>query len=1078
MGHELDDPDSSINDCQVKILYPGGALRKLWDASFDIVDSKVVFHNSITLYIMVYILPRDGITHHVLPYLHRWGLLDDLSFDADMAIAQHYQEVRATFAEQYAVDLERVILYLQHKVPALERYHWFWLARFMTDCYYSETVKKYQRIPFTLRTKVPRDGMRRANEFKCRRSYRKGEIINMMRALEALRIHTESRHSIVGWSTSPDMLNGIHDLTEKGRSARKALWEFEDQQYPGIVSPFKALSRISGHVDHDTDLLTNEDKREANANLWAADAGYVTDPALIGRITKADQKVRPAPVSSTDVEPHSEVLPGPPTATPTMEIRQEKRVKSRRKKPHVAKEEPVPTAGVTASNVGLDAKLAAWAQKDVADVKKLADQERQEKIAHVQQELVTVDEKLASTRAKKADLTAKATELEAPQSKLLAQTENLSTTEDNEDQSNAQHADASDPPVNVFMGKSDHEIEVPDTVEDTLADPQPAAGTKDDQKLDAVVDDTDHAEHDVAGKNITPTNPSSAEQEDERTSIPSTIPINNPYEVLQEPSALLTKGTVPDNKHALEEPQAHMDEGCETSLGDWQAVEKRGPGRKAQRKAKREAIQDVTTSQSDAAPTSRSVSSRVQTQPKYDKIQIVKRDSVLDFKPTLDLAVSPKLDTPRVRSGPKPIGKASAPTVQVQSQPPPWIKASASNVNAQPRSGSQARTYAGVLSDGTIATAKHEYAQGFLSLPSVAQPKEENSDSAKLPPDDLTTAMKPESIQPAPTPSIDAPEIQPPALPEQNNRQVVGVLIDELSTAKGGESIQHAPTPCVDATTELGTSSPKSIVPTPMPESVGYGSMVSSDAPIEPQNDSSNSFPGMHGLTDEHAAHAELFSKTRPATPALVEGDDVSDLDQNDTFGSEEPSAIPGVVMDTTGQFTSVSDLFAGPYARGGDDVTPAMVSGISGDVETTASEGLQASSIPGNSRASSPKPDVIPDTAGLYTSEVDLFHGDEYIQVPTSPLPASDGVECVMSEADGKPWYVGMSHEAEYLRKCLQDRYVAATAERVEHYGGARAASPSEQPYERARRPPGTRPHRGFLNREVDVSSRVGFLY
>jgi hypothetical protein len=404
------------------------------------------------------------------------------------------------------------------------------------------------------------------------------------------------------------------------------------------------------------------------------------NPALTGRITKTD----------------SEVLPGVPTVTPAKESRQEKRAKSRRKKPKVAKKEPTPAAGATTSTA-LDVKLAAFAQKVVADREKLADEFCEQERVHAQQQMAANERLIASSNAmiliEEERRAARDKEREARKVIILAEmkkskaTNDDSSSDDDKNPPDAEDTNASEPPVNAPVKESGHELEVPDSGEDFKSDPQPGA----------VVNNADHAEHDVACKTVTPTISPSAEEEDDGVSMPSNVPTDNPFEFLQAPSSLLTNDNAPDNKDAPQEPQAQADEGYETSFGDWQTVEKRGPGRKAQRKAKRkeqcEAIQDVPTLQPAAATTSKPGSSRTQKQPKV-------------------------------------------------------IKASAPNVKAQPPTIPQTRTYAGVL-----LGSKTELAKPRAATP----PVEKNRQAVGVAEDNMSIFEQPAVIEPAASEGLQAP---------------------------------------------------------------------------------------------------------------------------------------------------------------------------------------------------------------------------------------------------------------------------------------------------------------------------------
>jgi hypothetical protein len=824
------DPSTPSRNSQVALANSRGEFRGVWDGRFNILDGEVVFlnkANSPASLILEECLAADIISDHLLPYLHIWGLLDDFSLQIATAIAKHYQEGRTAVANDFETDFLGIVKWLHGKYPLAKPYEMSWCAHTLASARHGEACEKLRKMPTNLRTKVECDAIRISKAFSAQGTHSNREIINMMRALQALKIYTAESNG--HWNTNPEMLIGIHDFTEKGRSARRALWDFQEKNYPGIHTPLKALSRVSGLVDHDTDLLTNEAKREANFSLWTSDSAYLMNPPLTGRITKTD----------------SEVLPGAPTATFAKESRQEKRAKSRRKKPKVAKKEPTPAAGATTSTA-LDVKLAAFAQKVIADREKLADKFREQERVHAQQQMAVNERLIASSNAmiliEEERRAARDKERETRKVITLAEMKKSKTAKDDsssDDDKNppdAEDANASEPPVNALVSESGHELEVPDSCEDFKSDPQ----------LGAVVNDADHAEHDVADETVTTTIPPSAEEEDDGVSMPSNVPIDNPYEALQAPSSLLTNDNVSDNKHAPQEPQAQADEGYETGFGDWQTVEKRGPGRKAQRKAKRkeqcEAIQDVLTSQQAAAMISKPGSSRVQKQPMV-------------------------------------------------------IKASAPNVKAQLPIIPQTRTYAGVLSGSKSALAK------------------------------LRAATS----------------------PIEKNRQAVGVAAENMSV-------------------------------------------------------------------------------------------------------SEQPAVI-----------------------------------------EPAAFEGFQAPSSSVVLRKSSSVSNIIPDTSGLYTSEADLFHEYDDIQVSSaakpgledadaqaraSPHPASDKPKCVVSEANSESWSVGMSLEGNVMRNWLQDRYVSAISEGVEHYKVAEAVEPSTLPQERVRRPRRTRPNKGFLNRERVVSKRMIFVW
>jgi hypothetical protein len=418
------------------------------------------------------------------------------------------------------------------------------------------------------------------------------------------------------------------------------------------------------------------------------------------------------------------------------------------------------------------------------------------------------------------------------------------------------------------------------------------------------------------------------------------------------PLSETTANTVPGSKGVHQEQQERLDEGYESGLGDWHTVQTRGTRRKAQRTSKRnaqsKAFQDTPTPLPD---------------------------------PTVECKVQHEADTPRARSGPKLVIKASILIVEAQTQPI-----------------SKAKPWASV----NIAAAKLNNVQKPPILPPAALPKGDVNRALNELPDRMIISPRREASQ-ALTSSDDIPkESQPFVLSEKNASKTTSALPDENIAATRSGPIQ-ARTSALDA--------PNGLLPDDLPKEQEDSQTVSAPADevitttrhwstqseptrysevfAQPQSPASKPVVMIHRIKQERTLYDEALSKNKSTSPQFVGDNDLSELDLNDTC-----NPMQEVVADTSGQFASQSDLFAGPYA---EDV----------DGFVFASEDLQA-----------------PSTAKAF---------------------------------GGSPWVKDMSDESKPVREALK------------------ASAP---PPERPSRPRRTRPHKGFLNREVVVNKRMSLWY
>jgi hypothetical protein len=354
-------------------------------------------------------------------------------------------------------------------------------------------------------------------------------------------------------------------------------------------------------------------------------------------------------LAGTIIEDGRELFPAPVTsAISSTETSKKKRRKPRQKKPKVAKITPAPIPAVKITSLpSLDHKAAVLEKKREMEVC------RQE-MSEIERQMTAIKKRMAADTLL-----------------MLAEEETVKTAKD---EPNAAHEESSD----------QHASE-------RVMSPPPLSNQ---QEQDTTSEGTtvflsppsDHEEHDFASERAVflsaplsnheeqdstvehaalPLLPS-AKDEYEAISMPYSVPVHSPYEILQ------AYDPVSDKNAAQQAPQEPSNEGYESSH-DWQTGKEWGQVHKAQRTTKRNVLREAIQHTPTPLPDAISGSSLAQPRPRYNKIMIARRDSVRDLDESTrpaDLPVSPKVNTPRVRSGLKLVCMPSAHNA-IQAQPQP-----------------------------------------------------------------------------------------------------------------------------------------------------------------------------------------------------------------------------------------------------------------------------------------------------------------------------------------------------------------------------------------------------------------------
>ncbi|KAF1831381.1 hypothetical protein BDW02DRAFT_600839 [Decorospora gaudefroyi] len=324
-----------------------------WDATFDLVDGQPIFRNSVASVILENYLSADSMTEHVLPYLHQWGLLQDLPYQVVMAMAKRYREQRLELATLQEAEIINFITWLHQDQPHLQNWELLSCAVNLVLMRHRKECDRYLKVPYTIRTKVHHEVVQtlivgdngllwknaESEVAKGRFPLAPGVIMIYTTPLMPQADGDPAEH----WTIDrPELLLGIYDLNEQGMRARRTLLKHEEKRCPGINTPFKRLALLCEKFDNIVGDLDGMDEEERAHVFEALRAHSVSctpklphHPPVVHhqQTSKTDPKTC---LQSSTAQTRNPLL----TEDTSKSSKQTKRKKNRSKKRKAAKQAP------------------------------------------------------------------------------------------------------------------------------------------------------------------------------------------------------------------------------------------------------------------------------------------------------------------------------------------------------------------------------------------------------------------------------------------------------------------------------------------------------------------------------------------------------------------------------------------------------------------------------------------------------------------------------------------------------------------------------------------------------------------